>query len=125
MKSKLILFICMIVLPSIAHTQKQWISYANTNKLDSLSKERRLVLLAVNKMEYLAIDNDKLLMLNHSLNEINEHNAVHIAQLEGINKGLNEVLNKELNRKKKWRNATLYSLGFNAAFLTALIVLSK
>ena len=82
-------------------------------------------MLAVNKKEYLSIDNDKLLMLNHSLNEINEHNAVHIAQLEGINKGLNDRLNKEVNRKKKWRNATLYSLGFNAAFLTALIVLSK
>jgi hypothetical protein len=76
-------------------------------------------------MEYLVIDNDKLLIQNKSLTEINERNASYITKIDGLNKGLNEELNKEISRKKKWRNATLYSLGFNAAFLTALIVLSR
>ena len=125
MKNALILFICMIAFPLIAHSQKQWISYASTNKLDSLSEQRRLVLLAINKMEYLVIDNDKLVMVNHSLNEINERNAAYIAQIQGELVVLKDVNKREVKRKKKWRTATLYSLGFNAAFLTALIVLSR
>ena len=82
-------------------------------------------MLAINKMEYLVIDNDKLVMVNHSLNEINERNASYIAQLQGELVVLKDVNKREVKRKKKWRTATLYSLGFNAAFLTALIVLSR
>jgi hypothetical protein len=107
------------------HTQRQLKSYAITNALDSISKEKRLVVLAVAKLDYLISDNQKLSRINHSLNEINERNAVYIVQIEGLNKELNDELNAELKRKKKWRNATLYSVGFNAAFLTALIVLGR
>ena len=81
--------------------------------------------MAVAKLDYLISDNQKLSRINHSLNEINERNAVYIVQIEGLNKELNDELNAELKRKKKWRNATLYSVGFNAAFLTALIVLGR
>lgn len=107
------------------HTQKQLKSYAITSALDSISKEKRLVVLAVAKLDYLISDNQKLNSINHSLNEINEHNAAYIVQLEGLNKELNEGLNEEIKRKKKWRNATLYSVGINAVFLTALIVLGR
>lgn len=125
MKSKLILFTCMILLPLIAHTQRQLKSYAITNALDSISKEKRLVVLGVAKLDYLIIDNQNLSMINHSLNEINERNAAYIIQIEGLNKELNEGLSKEIKRKKKWRNATLYSVGVNAVFLTALIFLGR
>ena len=89
------------------HTQKQLKSYAITNALDSISKEKRLVVLGVAKLEYLISDNQKLSRINHSLNEINDRNAAYIVQLEGLNKELNDELNAELKRKKKWRNATL------------------
>ena len=125
MKSKLILFTFMILLPSIAHTQKQLKSYAITSALDSVSKEKRLVVLAVTQLDYLIIDNQNLSSINHSLNQINERNAAYIMQIEGLNKELNEGLSAELKRKKKWQNATLYSVGFNAIFLTSLIVLSR
>jgi len=101
-------------------------------ELDSLSEERRLVLLAINKMYYLNSDNQKLSRENQALTKINERNELYIGQIErdlsdikDINKGLNEGLNEELKRKKKWRKATLYSVGFNAIFLASLIVLSR
>lgn len=125
MRNTLILFICMILLPSIAHTQKQLKSYAITNALDSISKEKRLVVLGVAKLEYLISDNQKLSTINHSLNEIISHNVQYIAQLEGINKELNEGLNEEIKRKKKWRKATLYSVGVNVIFLASLYVLGR
>jgi hypothetical protein len=81
--------------------------------------------LAVTQLDYLIIDNQNLSMINHSLNEINERNVVYIMQIEGINEQLKEGLNEEIKRKKKWRNATLYSVGINAVFLTALIVLGR
>ena len=102
------------------HTQKQLKSYANTSALDSVSKEKRLVVLAVTQLDYLIIDNQNLSMINHSLNQINERNAAYIGQLEGLNKELNEGLNEEIKRKKKWRKATLYSVGINAIFLGSL-----
>ncbi len=82
-------------------------------------------MLAVTQLDYLIIDNQNLSMINHSLNEINERNVVYIMQIEGINEQLKEGLNEEIKRKKKWRNATLYSVGINAVFLTALIVLGR
>ena len=102
------------------------------NVLDSLSEERRLVLLAVNKMYYLNADNQKLCQENHALTKINELNVSYIVQIErelrdikDINKGLNEGLSEELKRKKKWRRATLYSVGLNVTFLASLIVLNR
>jgi hypothetical protein len=81
--------------------------------------------LGVAKLEYLISDNQNLSMINHSLNQINERNAVYIMQIEGLNKELNEGLSKEIKRKKKWRNATLYSIGINVIFLTSLIFLGR
>lgn len=107
------------------HTQKQLKSYAITSALDSVSKEKRLVVLAVAQLDYLITDNQNLSMINHSLNQINERNAAYIVQLEGLNKELNEGLSEEIKRKKKWRKATLYSVGINVIFLTSLIVLSR
>ena len=107
------------------HTQKQFKSYAITSALDSVSKEKRLVVLAVTQLDYLIIDNQNLSRINHSLNEINERNAAYIGQLEGLNKELNEGLSEEIKRKKKWRKATLYSVGLNVIFLASLIVLSR
>ncbi len=82
-------------------------------------------MLAVAKLDYLISDNKKLSMINHSLNEINERNAVYIVQIEGLNEELNEGLNEEIKRKKKWRKATLYSVVVNVIFLTSLYVLSR
>ena len=107
------------------HTQKQLKSYAITSALDSISKEKRLVVLGVAKLDYLISDNQKLSRINHSLNEIISHNVQYIAQLEGINKELNEGLSEEIKRKKKWRKATLYSVGVNVIFLTSLYVLNR
>ena len=91
-----------------------------------------MIVLAVTKMAYLQEDNAQLYLINDALIEKNLHNESYIGQLEGdlrdikdINKGLNEGLNEELKRKKKWRQATLYSVGFNAIFLASLFVLSR
>jgi hypothetical protein len=81
--------------------------------------------LAATQLDYLITDNKKLSRINHSLNQINERNASYIVQLEGLNKELNEGLNEEIKRKKKWRNATLYSVGVNVIFLTSLVVLNR
>ena len=98
-------------------------------ELDSLSEERRLVLLAINKMYYLNSDNQKLSRENQTLTKINERNVLYIAQIErdlsdikDINKGLNEGLNEELKRKKKWRKATLL-IGSIYVFTAAIIYL--
>jgi ribosome-binding ATPase YchF (GTP1/OBG family) len=98
-------------------------------ELDSLSEERRLVLLAINKMYYLNYDNQKLSRENQALTKINERNVLYIAQIErdlsdikDINKGLNEGLNEELKRKKKWRKATLL-IGSIYVFTAAIIYL--
>ena len=107
------------------HTQKQLKSYAITSALDSISKEKRLVVLGVAKLEYLISDNKKLSRINHSLNEINERNAAYIVQIEGLNEKLNEGLTEEIKRKKRWRTATLYSVGVNVIFLASLYVLNR
>lgn len=89
-------------------------------------------MLGVTRMEYLNTDNQKLCQENQALTKINERNELYIAQIErdlrdikDINKGLNEGLSEELKRKKKWRKATLYSVGVNVTFLVSLIVLSR
>jgi hypothetical protein len=87
-------------------------------ELDSLSEERRLVLLAINKMYYLNSDNQKLSRENQALTEINERNVLYIEQIErdlrdikDINNGLNEGLMREKERKKTWRNIALVEGG--------------
>lgn len=93
--------------------------------LDSLSEERRLVLLAVNKMYYLSADNQKLSQENQALTKINELNVSYIAQIKRELSDIRQVNDRNIEAKKKWRKATLYSVGLNAIFLTSLIVLSR
>ncbi len=93
--------------------------------LDSLSEERRLVLLAVNKMYYLSADNQKLSQENQALTKINELNVSYIAQIERDLNDIRQVNDRNIEAKKKWRRATLYSVGLNAIFLTTLYVLSR
>ena len=93
--------------------------------LDSLSEEKRLVLLAVNKMYYLNADNQKLCQENHALTKINELNVSYIAQIERELSDIRQVNDRNIEAKKKWRKATLYSVGLNAIFLTTLYVLSR
>jgi hypothetical protein len=117
MKNKLILFICLIALPLIAHTQKQSKDFSNSKALDSLSIERRLVVLGVKSLDYYVHLNDINSRIIRTQSEVIVYNEGYIRQLEGLNKGLNEGLNEELNRKKKWRKATLYSVGLNVLFI--------
>jgi hypothetical protein len=124
MKNKLILFICLTALPLIAHTQKQSTGFSNSKELDSLSIERRLVVLGVKSLDYYVHLNDINSRIIRTQSEVIVYNEGYIRQIEGLNKGLNEGLNEELNRKKKWRKATLYSIGLNAIFLATLYVLS-
>ena len=93
--------------------------------LDSLSEERRLVLLAVNKMYYLNADNQKLSQENQALTKINELNVSYIAQIERDLNDLRQVNERNIQSKKKWRKATLYSVGLNVTFLVSLYVLSR
>jgi hypothetical protein len=107
MKNKLILFICLTALPLIAHTQKQSTDFRNSKELDSLSIERRLVVLGVKSLDYYVHLNDINSRIIRTQSDVIVYNEGYIKQLEGLNKGLNEGLNEELNRKKKWRKATL------------------
>ena len=124
MKNKLILFICLTALPLIAHTQKQSTGFSNSKELESLSIERGLVVLGVKSLDYYVHINDINSRIIRTQSEVIVYNEGYIRQIEGLNKGLNEGLNEELNRKKKWRKATLYSIGLNAIFLATLYVLS-
>ena len=125
MKNKLILFICLTALPLIAHTQKLSKDFSNSKALDSLSVERRLVVLGVKSLDYYIHLNDINSRIIRTQSEVIVYNESYIRQLEGLNKGLNEGLNEELRAKKKWRKATLYSIGLNAIFLGTLYVLSR
>jgi len=107
MKRVLILFICLIALQSIAHTQVQYKGFSNSKELDSLSIERRLVVLGVKSLDYYVHLNDINSRIIRTQSEVIVYNEGYIRQLEGLNKGLNEGLNEELKAKKKWRKATL------------------
>jgi len=125
MKNKLILFICLTALPLIAHTQKQSIGFSNSKALDSLSIERRLVVLGVKSLDYyVSLDkiNNKVINSQRQIIELNE---VELGRKEAQISTLNESLDKEIRHKKKWRKATLYSIGLNAIFLATLYVLSR
>jgi hypothetical protein len=90
-----------------------------------LSEEKRLVVLGVTRMEYLNTDNQKLSRENQALTKINERNVLYIAQIERELNDIRQVNDRNIEAKKKWRRATLYSVGLNAIFLTTLYVLSR
>ena len=122
MKRILILFICLIALPLIAHTQNLSKDSLNSKGLDSLSIERRLVILGVRSLDYyIELDKNQRMTID-TYAQLNEHNVRYIAQLEGLNAGLSEELNEQLRAKKKWRNATLLISGANVIFLTSFFL---
>lgn len=125
MKRVLILFICLIALPLIAHTQKQSTGFSNLKELDSLSIERRLVVLGVKSLDYYVHLNDINSRIIRTQSEVILHNESYIGQLQGDLSHLKQVNEDEIGRKKKWRKATLYSVGLNAIFLGTLYVLSR
>jgi hypothetical protein len=120
MRNKLILFICLTALPLIAHTQKLSKGFSNSKALDSLSIERRLVVLGVKSLDYYVHLNDINSRIIRTQSDVIVYNEGYIRQLEGLNKGLNEGLNEELKAKKKWRKATL--LIGSVYVLTATII---
>lgn len=124
MKRTLILFICLIALPLIAHTQSQYKDSLKWKELDSLTIERRLVVLGVRSLDYYVALSDNQRMIIDTYAQLNEHNVRFIAQLNEQNEELSEALNEGLRAKKKWRNATLLIGGANVIFLTSF-VLSK
>jgi len=125
MKNKLILFIFMIALPLIAHTQKQSTGFSNSKALDSLSLERRLVVLGVKSLDYYVHLNDINSRIIRTQSEVILHNESYIGQLQADLSHLKQVNETEIRHKKKWRKATLYSIGLNAIFLATLYVLSR
>jgi hypothetical protein len=76
-------------------------------------------------MEYLNADNQKLSRENQALTKINERNVSYIAQIERELSDIRQVNERNIESKKKWRKATLYSVGLNVTFLASLIVLSR
>jgi hypothetical protein len=107
MKKTLILSICTILLPLIAHTQKQFSDSSKWNKLDSLRIERRLVVLGVRSLDYYIEVNSNLRLEIQSLTKMNAVNVAYIEQLEGDLSHLRQLNDDEIKSKKKWRNATL------------------
>jgi len=122
MKRTLILSILWIALPLIAHTQKQFKDSLRWKKLDSLSVERRLVVLGVRSLDYyIELDKNNRSII-HTYAQLNEHNVRLIAQLNAQNEELSEALSEELRAKKKWRNATLFIVSANVIFLTSFFL---
>jgi hypothetical protein len=115
----------LIVLPLIAHTQKQSTGFSNLKELDSLSLERRLVVLGVKSLDYYVHLNEINSRIIRTQSEVIVYNEAYIGQLQGDLSHLKQVNEVEIGRKKKWRKATLYSLSFNAIFLGTLYVLSR
>ena len=76
-------------------------------------------------MYYLNSDNQKLSRENQALTKINQLNVSYIAQIERNLNDIRQVNERNIEAKKKWRKATLYSVGLNAIFLTTLYVLSR
>ena len=122
MKRILILSILWIALPLIAHTQKQFKDSLNSKGLDSLSVERRLVVLGVRSLDYYINLNKNQRMTIDTYAQLNEHNVRYIAQLEGQLGVLRQVIDEEKRSKKKWRNATILISGANVIFLTSFFL---
>ncbi len=101
MKRILILFIYLIALPLIAHTQKLSKDSLNWKELDSLSIERRLVVLGVRSLDYYIELNNNQRMTIDTYAQLNAFNVRYIAQLEQQNVNLNTQLTEQLKAKKK------------------------
>jgi hypothetical protein len=112
----------LIALPLIAHTQVQFKGFSNSKALDSLSIERRLVVLGVKSLDYYIHLNDINSRIIRTQSEVIVYNEGYIRQLEGLNKGLNEGLNEELKAKKKWRKATLL---IGSVYVLTILVLAQ
>ena len=122
MKRTLILSILWIALPLIAHTQKLYKDSLNWRALDSLSIERRLVVLGVRSLDYyIELDKNQRMTID-TYAQLNEHNVRYIAQLERQLNLLRQVIDEEKRTKKKWRNATLLIAGANVIFLTSFFL---
>jgi hypothetical protein len=121
MKNKLILFTCLIALGLTAHTQQQSNDSTRLKRLDSLSVEHRLVVLAVTKMDYLNTENSLLKKEVKLLTTMNTNNVNFIRQIVGDKQAIEEKLSKEAVKKKKWRNATLFLLCVNVGVILALL----
>jgi hypothetical protein len=93
--------------------------------LDSLSVERRLVVLGVKSLDYYIHLNEINSRIIRTQSEVIVYNEAYIGQLQGDLSHLKQVNEVEIGHKKKWRKATLYSLSFNAIFLGTLYVLSR
>jgi hypothetical protein len=115
----------LIALPLIAHTQKLSNDCKNSKELDSLSVERRLVVLGVKSLDYYIYLNDINSTIIRTQSEVIIHNESYIGQLQGDLSHLKQVNENEIRHKKKWRKATLYSVGLNAIFLATLYVLNR
>jgi hypothetical protein len=115
----------LIALPLIAHTQKLSKDFSNSKELNSLSIERRLVVLGVKSLDYYVHLNDINSRIIRTQSEVILHNESYIGQLQADFSHLKQVNDTEIRHKKKWRKATLYSLSFNAIFLGTLYVLSR
>ena len=122
MKKILILFIYLIALPLIAHTQKQFSDSLKWKELDSLRTERRLVILGVRSLDYYVDVNSNLSKEIQSLTKMNAVNESYIEQLEAHLTDLRQVIDREIEAKKKWRNATLLISGANVIFLTSFFL---
>jgi len=81
--------------------------------------------LGVTQLNYLIIDNQNLSQENQALTKINERNELYIGQIERELNDIRQVNERNIQSKKKWRKATLYSVGVNVTFLASLIVLSR
>ena len=122
MKRTLILSILWIALPLIAHTQRQFKDSLNWRALDSLTIERRLIVLGVRSLDYyIELDKNQRMTID-TYAQLNEHNVRYIAQLEGQLNLLRQVIDDEKRTKKKWRNATLLISGANVIFLTSFVL---
>ena len=76
-------------------------------------------MLGVTQLNYLIIDNQKLCQENQALTKINERNVLYIAQIERDLNDIRQVNERNIEAKKKWRKATLYSVGINITFLVS------
>lgn len=93
--------------------------------MDSLSVERRLVVLGVKSLEYYVSLNGLNQRILSSQRDIILHNEKEIARLVEQNTTLNAQLDEQLRAKKRWQKATLYSVVLNVTFLGTLYVLSR
>ena len=103
----------------------QYKGFSNSKALDSLSIERRLVVLGVKSLDYYVHLNDINSTIIRTQSEVIVYNESYIGQLQDDLSHLKQVNEVEIGRKKKWRKATLYSVGLNAIFLGSLYVLSR